>query len=101
MVLVWPRIQWLFIEGHHLGRQQMYAPRVFVSMLGALAVFAVATYWLSGSLSGTIIKTVICAILLQAGYFGGVLYLVWKESKERNGAKRAPGRAEEAEKLHV
>ncbi|WP_160010261.1 exopolysaccharide production repressor protein [Rhizobium sp. 18055] len=79
----------------------MYAPRVFVSMFGALAVFAVATYFLSGSLSGALIKTAVCAILLQAGYFGGVLYLVWKEAKERSGSKVAPARSEEAEKLHV
>jgi hypothetical protein len=46
-------------------------------------------------LSGTLIKTVICAILLQAGYFGGVMYLVWKEAKQRNGSKLAPTRSEE------
>jgi exopolysaccharide production repressor protein len=78
----------------------MYAPRVFVSMLGALGVFAVATYVLSGSVSGTLIKTVICAILLQAGYFGGVLYLVWKESRSRVN-QAAPTRSEEPEKLQV
>ncbi len=79
----------------------MYAPRVFVSMFGALLVFAVATYWLSDSLSGTLIKTAICAVLLQIGYFGGVIYLVWKEAKQRNGSKLAPSRVEDAEKLHV
>jgi exopolysaccharide production repressor protein len=64
----------------------MYAPRVFVSMIGALAVFAVATYFLTGSLSTTIIETVICAILLQVGYFAGVLYLTWKAAKARKAA---------------
>ncbi|CCM76126.1 exopolysaccharide production repressor protein [Rhizobium mesoamericanum] len=78
----------------------MYAPRVIFSMLGALAVFAVATYWLSGSLAGTAIKTAICAVLLQAGYFGGVLYLVWKESRSRTTTRPAVKR-EEAEKLSV
>lgn len=62
----------------------MYAPRVFVSMLGALAVFAIATYYLNGSLVDTLIDTAISAVLLQIGYFGGVLFLVWKESKARN-----------------
>ncbi|OCJ15111.1 exopolysaccharide production repressor exox [Rhizobium sp. AC44/96] len=79
----------------------MYAPRVFVSMLGALAVFAIATYWLGGSLSSALIKTAICAVLLQAGYFGGVLYLVWKESRSRNVNKNASARSEEPEKLPV
>jgi exopolysaccharide production repressor protein len=70
-------------------------------MFGALVVFAVATYCLSGSVAGTLLKTVVCAILLQAGYFGGVLYLVWKESRERNGSKVVASRSDEAEKLHV
>ncbi|EPE97351.1 exopolysaccharide production repressor protein [Rhizobium grahamii] len=77
----------------------MYAPRVIFSMLGALAVFAVATYWLSGSLTGTAIKTAICAVLLQAGYFGGVLYLVWKETRSRT--IRPATRRDEAEKMPV
>jgi exopolysaccharide production repressor protein len=61
----------------------MYAPRVFVSMLGALVAFAVATYFLTQSLSRTLVETIICAILLQIGYFLGVLYLSWKEQKAR------------------
>ena len=61
----------------------MYAPRVFVSMLGTLVVFAIATYFLTNSLSTTLIETAICAVLLQIGYFLGVLYLVWKERKAR------------------
>lgn len=75
----------------------MYAPRVFVSMLGALAVFAVATYWLSGSFSGTVLKTVICAVILQLGYFGGVLYLVWKESRSRVANQIVASRSDDAE----
>lgn len=61
----------------------MYAPRVFISMLGALLVFGFATYGLTGSLYGTLIQTLICAVLLQVGYFVGVLFLVWKETRER------------------
>ncbi|MDM9627462.1 exopolysaccharide production repressor protein [Rhizobium sp. S152] len=76
----------------------MYAPRVFVSMLGALAVFAVATYWLSGSFSGTVLKTVICAVILQIGYFGGVLYLVWKESRAHRANQVVAARSDDAEK---
>ncbi|MGO4355725.1 exopolysaccharide production repressor protein [Rhizobium sp. RAF36] len=64
----------------------MYAPRVFVSMIGALAVFAVATYVLNGSLTTTLIQTAICAVLLQLGYFGGVIFMVWKEAKARNAS---------------
>ena len=62
----------------------MYAPRVFISMVGALAVFAIATYFLTHSFSTTLIETVICAVLLQIGYFLGILFLVWKEQGARN-----------------
>ncbi|MFS8046203.1 exopolysaccharide production repressor protein [Rhizobium sp. BR 314] len=64
----------------------MYAPRVFISMLGTLAVFAIATYFLTNSLATTLIETAICAVLLQVGYFIGVLYLVWKERKARDAS---------------
>lgn len=62
----------------------MYAPRVFISMAGTLVVFAIATYFLTHSLSITLIETVICAVLLQMGYFAGVVFLVWKERNARN-----------------
>ncbi|RVI94300.1 exopolysaccharide production repressor exox [Sinorhizobium medicae] len=61
----------------------MFAPRVFVSMIGALAAFAVATYYLNGSLASTAIQTFICAVLMQVGYFAAILFLVWKEARER------------------
>ncbi len=61
----------------------MYSPRVFISMLGTLIVFAIATYFLTNSLWTTLIETIICAVLLQIGYFLGILYLVWKEGKSR------------------
>ncbi|MDK4719040.1 MULTISPECIES: exopolysaccharide production repressor protein [unclassified Rhizobium] len=61
----------------------MYAPRVFISMLGTLIVFATATYFLTNSLWTTFVETIICAVLLQTGYFLGVLYLVWKERRSR------------------
>ncbi|MBK5570203.1 exopolysaccharide production repressor protein [Ensifer adhaerens] len=69
----------------------MYAPRVLVSMLGALAVFAIVTYFLNGSLASTLIQTILCAVLMQVGYFIAVLYLVWKKAreKERQAAEMA------------
>ncbi len=59
----------------------MYAPRVFICMTGTLVVFAVAAYFISGSAYTAFIHTLICAVLLQAGYFVGVLYLVHREKK--------------------
>ncbi|HEV7322591.1 MAG TPA: exopolysaccharide production repressor protein [Ensifer sp.] len=60
----------------------MYGPRVFVSMVGALTVFAVVTYFLNGSLTPTLIQTAICAVLMQIGYFIAILFLVWKKARE-------------------
>ena len=57
----------------------MYAPRVFVSMLAVLVVFAISTYFMSGSLLSALIQTLICAVIIQTGYFIGVLYLVHRE----------------------
>jgi len=61
----------------------MYAPRVFVSMAGVLIVFAVSAYFMTDSFYTAFIQTLICAVLLQVGYFIGVLYLVRRERKLR------------------
>jgi exopolysaccharide production repressor protein len=59
----------------------MYAPRVFISMMCALLVFAVATYIIHGSFFTSFIQTIICLVILQVGYFIGVLFLVAKEKR--------------------
>ena len=61
----------------------MYGPRVFMSMIGTLLVFGLATYGLTGSLSDALLRTLVCAVLLQVGYFAGVLLLVWNEARQR------------------
>ena len=61
-----------------------------MSMFGALAAFAIATYFLTGSLASTAVQTLICAVLIQVGYFLAVLFLVWKEARERR--KSSPGK---------
>lgn len=57
----------------------MYAPRVFVSMLAVLVVFGVTSYAINGSLWTSLGQTLLCAVLIQAGYFIGILYLVRRE----------------------
>lgn len=61
----------------------MYAPRILVSMMGALIAFAIGTYFLTGSLSTTIWQTAVSAVLLQLGYFVGVLVLVYRSVREK------------------
>lgn len=70
----------------------MYAPRVFVSMVSVLLTFAVASYWMSGSLWTVLLQTFLCAIILQVGYFIGVLYLVHREKQQRQqDGREIPG----------
>jgi exopolysaccharide production repressor protein len=86
----------------------MFAPRVFISMIGALTVFAVATFILTGSAWTAAWQTLLCAVLLQAGYFITVLILVAKEAHDRRklaqgplAASPAAGDEKEAKALHV
>ncbi len=60
-----------------------YAPRFFLSMLFALVAFAVVTYLATGSFATTAIQTLVCAVLIQLGYFATMLYLVRQEAKAR------------------
>lgn len=61
----------------------MYAPRVFASMLGALIVFAISIYLLTGSVGTTLWQTALAAVLLQVGYFVGVLLLVARAARRK------------------
>ena len=67
----------------------MYAPRVFISMAVVLIVFAVSAYFISGSVYTALLHTLICAVLLQVGYFVGVLFLVRREKMARDRAAPA------------
>ncbi|MCJ8517476.1 exopolysaccharide production repressor protein [Pseudorhizobium tarimense] len=78
----------------------MYAPRVFFSMICVLLVFAVAAFWQSGSLLTALLSTVVCAVLLQVGYFVGILYLVRQEKRHRSGAAE-PSHPQQAVDAHA
>ncbi|GAK69699.1 exopolysaccharide production repressor protein [Agrobacterium rubi] len=59
----------------------MYAPRVFISMICALLSFAVATYFIYGSFYTAVVQTILCLIIIQVGYFAGIVFLVAKEKR--------------------
>jgi TRAP-type uncharacterized transport system fused permease subunit len=69
----------------------MYAPRVFVSMLGTLAVFAIAAYVMSGSFWTALIETIFCALILQIGYFIGIVYMVRREKAQMDADRSSDG----------
>ena len=61
----------------------MGAPRVFVGMFGTLFVFFIASYFINGSLTLTILDTIAAAVILQVGYFLLVLFMVWQAAETR------------------
>ena len=58
-----------------------------------LVAFAAATYILTQSVWTTVINTAICAVLIQAGYFVAVLFLVARTRAEEKKPKAEPGEA--------
>lgn len=66
----------------------MSFPRFLVGMISVLLVFAVSTYAMSGSLGSTLLQTLVCAVLLQLGYFLVVLVLVARGERETDSSAR-------------
>lgn len=66
----------------------MSLPRFLAGMFSVLVVFAISTYVATGSIGSTLVQTLICAVLLQLGYFLVVLFLVARGERkaERDSA---------------
>ena len=60
----------------------------FRGMVATLVVFAIATFALTQSAWTTFISTVICAVVIQIGYFLAILFLVWRDRPEEQQAER-------------
>lgn len=56
-------------------------------MLLALSAFAIAIYFLTGSFWTALVQTIICAVILQVGYFLAVLFQVWRVGHAGEPAK--------------
>lgn len=67
--------------------------RFIVGMTSVLVVFAVTTYFMTHSLVDTLVQTIICAILIQAGYFVTILFLVRRERNRMLKRGRTPSRS--------
>jgi exopolysaccharide production repressor protein len=59
-------------------------------MLIALTAFAITTYVVTQSAWTTFVWTLVCAVLIQVGYFVTVLILIWGSSHGRQGDDGAP-----------
>lgn len=58
-------------------------------LVGVLLVFAVTSYILTQSVWTAFVQTVICAILIQFGYFVAVLFMVWRSGGRKKGVGEA------------
>jgi hypothetical protein len=68
-----------------------HVPPVFLcGLVGVVLVFANATYLITGSVQRAFLATVICAVLLQVGYFAVVLFMVWRTrpAPERSASEK-------------
>ncbi|THF55206.1 exopolysaccharide production repressor protein [Ollibium composti] len=64
--------------------------------IGALVAFAIVTYVVTQSLWTTLIDTIICAVIIQAGYFLAVLAMIWwapARGKASEPARKEPAPA--------
>jgi exopolysaccharide production repressor protein len=82
----------------------MSLPVFLRGLIVLLVAFAIATYVITGSAWTTFVDTVICAVLVQLGYFAAVLFLVWRTPgmprPERGAATReaGPGASQEEQR---
>ena len=72
----------------------MRLPRFVLGMLGVLLAFALVTYYLTGAFWATAVQTIACAVLVQAGYFLVILFLV---SRTKASQKDRPPSSERAD----
>jgi exopolysaccharide production repressor protein len=63
----------------------MSAPAAFLQTVVVAAVFGIATYMTVDNGLTALLLTLSCFVLLQIGYFAGILYMVWSERRKRRG----------------
>ncbi|MGX9120686.1 exopolysaccharide production repressor protein [Mesorhizobium sp. BHbsci] len=63
----------------------MDGSRFLISLIGASATFAAATYYLTGSF----VRTVLCFVLVQVGHFLAMLYVVYRSERSSTKVPRS------------
>jgi len=61
----------------------MRAPGIYIRMLCVTFVFFILCWFHYKSITISIYYSFICIILMQLGYVGGILFLIWREAKGR------------------
>ncbi|WP_366518613.1 exopolysaccharide production repressor protein [Neorhizobium sp. SHOUNA12B] len=60
------------------------APAALAQMTIASIVFGIITYDYQGDFLNSLVYTSLCFLLMQAGYFAGIFYMVWSEFKRKS-----------------
>jgi exopolysaccharide production repressor protein len=68
----------------------MSFPLFLRGMLLLLVIFAITTYVMTQSFWTTAVYTMLCALLVQAGYFLGILLMVWRSHAGESNETAAP-----------
>ena len=69
----------------------MRFPRFLIGLLAALLVFGVTTYLITGNVWRTLGQMLVCAFLIQLGYFVVILWLVSRrKSQVSDDAQKNP-----------
>ncbi|MGX5804194.1 exopolysaccharide production repressor protein [Bradyrhizobium sp. Arg314] len=64
--------------------------RMFCHLMAlVLSTNAAAVYLVSHSIRAVVVKTLTSALLLQAGYFASVLFLIWRSGHPGSAAQKA------------
>ncbi|MGH6760740.1 MAG: exopolysaccharide production repressor protein [Phyllobacterium sp.] len=69
----------------------MTFPKFLAGFIGVLVAFAITTYAMTQSLWTTLVQTLICAVIIQVGYFSAVLFLVMREKAQRADTEKDTG----------
>ena len=76
----------------------MALPRFVLGMLATLLVFAAATFFLTHSIWKTLLGTLVCALVIQVGYFLVVLFFILRAPKPGEGNRHASGTSARAKR---
>ncbi|TCV68569.1 hypothetical protein [Neorhizobium sp. S3-V5DH] len=68
----------------------MYAPCIYLRMLAATLAFSIISLVQTSSITISLYYGIICLLLMQAGYLGGVLFMIWREPRSIDQNADAP-----------
>ncbi|MFC6489117.1 exopolysaccharide production repressor protein [Nitratireductor sp. GCM10026969] len=75
----------------------MHFPLFLRGMLMALTAFAITTYIVTQSAWTTFVSTLVCAAVIQVGYFATILIIVWAPfQRRRSGEETAESEQKKA-----